>query len=258
MRKWLCAWDLLFYHAGCALKAEFAKYRLHFLWWFLEPILNLGILYLVFGVFFASGVPNYALFLLTGLITWQWFANTVPHASRSIYGAMKMFQQFKVYPVHFPLCVFVQDTAKYLTVLAVFLLVVALLAPYPPSLLWFDLVPVMLVLALCVAGTAILVASLVPFLPDLAVVVPIIVQILFFASGIFFNIDGVVLPQHRLILYLNPNTVCIKSMRDILIGGHHPNWLLLGCAALISLAIFFLGLLLVTRCRKIYPRIINQ
>ncbi len=258
MRKWLCAWDLLFYHAGCALKAEFSKYYLHFVWWFLDPIFNLAILYTVFGVFMTAPVPNYAFFLLTGLVAWQWFANTVPHATSSIYGAMRMFQQFKVYPVHFPLCVFLQDTAKYLPVFVVFLLVVAIFGPHAPSLLWFDIVPVMLVLALCVAGTAIFVAALVPFLPDLAVVIPIVVQIMFFTSGIFFSIDDVVLPQHRLILYANPNTICIKSMRDILINGRHPDWALLGYAALISLCIFILGVFLVTHFRKIYPRIINQ
>jgi len=258
IRRCLCSWDLLIFHASCALRAEFTRYYLHFIWWFLEPIFNLVILYLVFGVFLASKVPNYTLFLLTGLVLWQWFATTVPHATISIYSSMRMFQQFRVSPIHFPLCVFLQDLAKYTPVFLVFLLAAAIFSPTGPSLVWLQIVPVMLIEGLCVAGTAILVAALVPFLPDLAVVIPIMVQALFFASGIFFDIDRVVLAQHQMILYFNPNAVCIKSMRDIILAGNSPDWSLLGYAFLLSLSIFIVGFTLAISCRKIYPRIIEQ
>lgn len=258
MRNFLRAWDLLIYHSKCALRAEFSKYYLHFVWWVLEPAFFLGILYMVFGVFLASGRPNYALFLLTGLVVWQWFGNTVSHARTSIYSSMRMFQQFRVNPIHFPLCVFVQDLAKYLPVFLLFLVIMAFFSPTGPAPVWFCVIPVMLVEALCILGTAILVASLVPFLPDLAVLVPIMVQALFFASGIFFDIEQVILPEHRNILYINPNAVCINAMRSILIDGKAPDWSLLIYACLVSLGALGGGLTLLTRFRTIYPRIINQ
>lgn len=257
-KKWLCAWDLLFFHAKCALRAEFSRYRLHFVWWFLDPVFHLIILYCVFGIFMASNEPHFALFLLAGIVLWQWFGNTVNHATRSIYNSMRTFKQFKVWPVHFPLCVFLQDLAKYIPVFFAFLIAVAFLGPGGPSWLWLDIVPVMLVEAVCIVGCAILVAALVPLLPDLAVVVPIATQALFFASGIFFNIERAVLPQHRIVLYSNPNAVCIKSLRDILIAGQSPDWALLAYALAVSLIILGLGLSLVFWCRRIYPRLIEQ
>lgn len=254
----LLSLDLILYHSQCALRAEFSRYYLHFIWWILEPAFFLGILYLVFGVFLSSGRPYYPLFLLAGLVTWQWFGNTVNHARTSIYSSMRMFQQFRVHPIHFPLCIFVQDFAKYLPVFLIFLTVMAVFSPIGVTSVWWSIIPVMLVEALCILGTAILVASLVPFLPDLAVVVPIGVQALFFASGIFFDIEQVVLPEHRTILYTNPNAVCITAMRDILIYGKQPDWQLLAYAALIGLTILAVGLGFLTRFRTIYPRIINQ
>jgi len=258
MRKWLQSWDLLTFHAGCALRAEFSRYHLHFIWWLMDPLFNLAVLYVVFGVFLPGAGPNFALFLLTGLVLWQWFGNTVGHATTSIYGAMRMFQQFRVHPLHFPLCVFVQDLAKYIPVFLVFLLAMAIFSPLGPSLLWLNVVPVMLTEGLFIIGCAVLVAALVPFVPDLAVVVPIVIQTLFFASGIFFNIDEVVLPHHRAIMYLNPNAVCIKALRNILIDGQLPDWSLLAEAALIGLTILLIGVALVTRFRSVYPRLIEQ
>ena len=257
-QKWLRIWELLTFHAGCALRAEFSRYRLHFVWWFLDPFFHLAILYTVFGVFMASGEPNFALFLLTGIVLWQWFGNTVNHATKSIYGSMRMFRQFKVNPIHFPLCVFLQDLAKYTPVFLVFLILITIFSPASPSVLWFGIVPVMLVEAVCIVGCAVFIAAVVPLLPDLSVVVPIATQALFFASGIFFNIETAILPQHRIILYSNPNAVCIKSLRDILVNGHSPDWSLLGYALMVSLIILGLGLSLVARCRTIYPRLIEQ
>lgn len=257
-KKWLCAWDLLLFHARCALRAEFSRYHLHFVWWFLDPVLNLTVLYLVFGVFLASNEPNFALFLLTGIVLWQWFSNTVAHASASIYSSMRMFQQFRVNPVHFPLCVCVQDLAKYIPVFFAFLIFALFFGPAGVSFLWLEIVPVMMVEAVCIIGCAIFVAAMVPLLPDLAVLVPIAIQSLFFASGVFFNIDRLILPQHRIILYSNPNAVCIRSLRDILINGQSPDWFMLVYALLISLLILGLGLLLTAKCRAVYPRLIEQ
>jgi lipopolysaccharide transport system permease protein len=257
-RKWLCAWEALIFHTACALKAEFSRYYLHFMWWFLDPIFHLAILYTVFGIFLASNEPNYALFLLTGIVLWQWFGNTVTHAARSIYNSMRMFQQIKVQPLHFPLMIFLQDLAKYAPVFIAFLIAISIFSPAQPSLVWLDIFPIMLVQAMCIIGCAILFAAVVPLLPDLALVIPIMVQALFFASGIFFNIEQALLPQHRIILYSNPIAVCIKSMRDVLVYGHHPDWFLLAYATAVSLLILGIGLVVITSSRKMYSRLIEQ
>lgn len=257
-KKFLWAWDLLTYHATCALRAEFNRYHLHFLWWFLEPVMFLGTLYLVFGIFRQSTIPNYALFLLTGLVVWQWFAKAVAHATNSIYQSMRSFQQHKVSPFHFPLCVFMQDSIKTLPVFAVFFLVFAFLAPMGPSLVWFNLIPILLVEAICIIGCSLFVAAIVPFLPDLSMLVPIMTRMMFFAAGIFYNIDDVVLPDHRMILYSNPVTVCIKEMRGVLIYSQSPDWALLGYGLMVSLFFLGLGCAMIQFCRAKYPRIINQ
>lgn len=46
------------------------------LWSFLEPVLMLGILYLIFSHVFKTGIENYPLYLLLGIILWNYFARS--------------------------------------------------------------------------------------------------------------------------------------------------------------------------------------
>lgn len=55
------------------IKLRYRNSVLGFLWTFLEPLLILSILYLVFTNIIKSQVENYPLFLLLNLILWYFF-----------------------------------------------------------------------------------------------------------------------------------------------------------------------------------------
>ena len=54
------------------------------LWSFLEPILMLGILYLIFSHVFKSDIENYPLYLLLGIIMWNFFTRSTSMGLGSI------------------------------------------------------------------------------------------------------------------------------------------------------------------------------
>lgn len=258
MEKFIQAWELLSYRALCSLKAEISRYYLHFVWWFVEPILNMTVLYVVFSIFLRNRRPHFIFFLLAGVIVWQWFASTVNSSSSSILNSRGVSLVFRVHPIHFPLCVFAQNTIKFFMVFGVFLIACAFFGPQPPSPVWLAILPILLVEATCIVGVSIFTASLVPFLPDLAPVVRIVVQMLFFATGIFFDINEIVLPQHRFIIYANPNAVCIKSMRDVLIAGQMPDWGLMAYGLAVSLTFLTTATVLLNKFKRSYARVISQ
>ncbi len=258
MEKIIQAWELIIYQAYYSLRAEISRYYLHFVWWLMEPILNMAVMYVVFSVFLRNGRPHFIFFLLAGLVLWQWFASTVNNASSSILNSRGVSLVFRVHPIHFPLCVFVQNTIKFFMVFCFFLVVCVLFGPQAPSALWLAMAPVLLLEAMCIVGVSIFTASLVPFLPDLVPVVRIIVQLLFFATGIFYDINDLVLPQHRFIIYSNPNAICIKSMRDILINGQMPDWRLMLYGLAVSLTFLVAAIVLLNKFKRSYARVISQ
>ena len=85
--------DLLIFKTAANLRAEVSRYYLNYLWWIFNPLSTMLVFYLVFGIFLNRGTPHYVGFLLCGITSWQWFANTVNNAAGSIYGGKGLMLQ---------------------------------------------------------------------------------------------------------------------------------------------------------------------
>lgn len=249
--------DLLWFKTQANLRAEVAQYHLNYIWWAVEPALTMGIFYLVFGIFMNAGTPHFVLFLLIGTTQWQWFARTVDNASRSILGARLLIMQVRIPKVIFPLEVFLQDFCKHLFVMALFAVFLAFY-PISPTAAWFALPLVLCVQAIFNLAVAILCAALVPFVPDLKFIISTGLQLMFFGSGIFYDIDRLVLPEHRPIMYLNPIAGLLQTYRRIIIGGHWPDWTYLFLVFCGSLAFLAFSIHLTRKFDRLYPRICQQ
>ncbi len=84
MRAFHTYWDLLFYKALADLRSEARRYYIAYLWWVIEPVLEMLVFYLVFAGLLKRGGPNFVQFLLVGLVVWKWFEITVKHCGFAI------------------------------------------------------------------------------------------------------------------------------------------------------------------------------
>jgi lipopolysaccharide transport system permease protein len=89
------------------------------------------------------------------------------------------------------------------------------------SIVWFPVV--LLPVCLTTAGISWLLASIGVFVRDVGHVVLLAVQVLFFATPIFYPIERVPQPYRRL-LELNPLTHAIEDVRRVLMSGEQPHW----------------------------------
>ena len=249
--------ELLCYKTGANLRTEIAHYHLNYLWWVLEPVMTMGVFYVVFGIMLNRGTEHYVAFLLTGLVWWNWFARSLQNGSSSILNARTLMLQVDIRKIFFPLEVCLQDGFKQFFV-TVLLLVFLCIYPTPVTATWLALPVLMAVQFLLIVGVTTLCAALVPFLPDLKFVIVTGVQLLFFGSGIFFRIEDVVLPEHRFIMYLNPVAGLVKNYRDILIYGVWPDWFYLAKVALSALVLCVFAVWLVRKLDRTYPLVCNQ
>lgn len=249
--------ELLAVKAYANLRTEVSRYYLNYLWWVVQPVLTMLTFYLVFGIFLNRGTENYVAFLLTGLVPWQWFSNGVSQAAGSILGGRGLMLQVNIPKVFFPLEVILRGTFKHLFVLLL-LLVFLFFYPTPVSITWIALPILMFVQLLYILSIGILCSALIPFIPDLQFIVSTILQLAMYASGIFYNIDSVVLPKHQFIMYLNPMAGLIKNYREILMYSHWPDWnylavLAVGGCGLLSVAVWILF-----RLDHVYPRVCQK
>lgn len=249
--------DLLLFRTGANLRAEASHYYLTYLWWLIEPILIMFVFYVVFGIFLQRGTENFVVFLLCGLTFWNWFSRSVINASQSIMGGQSLMLQVNIPKVFFPLEVLLSDAFKQLFV-TILLLLFLLVYPTPVSATWIALPILMFAQFLLSAGAVILSAALVPFVPDLRFIIGTGLQLLFFASGIFYNIDSVVLPQHQYLIRLNPMVGLIEGYRSILMHAEWPDWTYLGWVFFVGMTLLAFSLWLIFKLDHVYPRVCQR
>jgi lipopolysaccharide transport system permease protein len=249
--------DLLIFKSSADLRVEVSRYYLNYFWWLLEPVLTMGVFYIVFGLFLNQGAPDFVGFLLIGFAFWNWFVNSVSNASLSILGGQGLMLQVDIPKVFFPLGVVLQDLFKQFFVVAL-LLVFLLFYHTPKSVTWIALPAIMVVQAMFVSACALLAATFVPFVPDLRYVIGTILNLLMFASGLFFDIDTIVQPQYRSYVFMNPMAGLLTNYRRVLMQAQWPNWWYLLEVSLASLVVLVIAVFILNRLDRLYPRICQQ
>lgn len=228
------------------------RYRgsaLGLVWSFVQPLIMLCVYTFVFSVVFKSrwGVDvsvgdskgAFAVIMFCGMTMFNLFAEAVSNSCGCITGNPNLVKK-----VIFPLEILpiTQTATTFILGIAWFVLLFFgayfILGFIGWTMLLFPLV--VLPLFIFTLGIAYLVASLGVYVRDTQYIIGVVLQILFFATPIFYPINAV--PERfRIVLELNPLTVLIEQARNVFLYGRMPNWLFLGLAALVSLIVLQLG-----------------
>jgi len=246
--------SLIVYKAQADLLAEARRGYLGMLWWIVEPVLYMAAFYVVFVVVFKRGGDHAIAFLLIGLIVWKWFGSAVPMCANALVANKGLIRQVYLPKWVLPLMVIATQSVKFFTVFALLLLFLALTG-IPLSVHVLALLPVMIVQCCLILAVGSILAAITPFLPDLKLVVENGMLLLFFVSGIFFDVSSV--PEDvRGYLYLNPMLGVIDSYRDILLADAWPDWGLLTIILACSLAGMAMGFVLLRYFDRTYAKVL--
>ena len=225
------------------LKAEARRFALGYVWWFLEPMLYVGVFYLVFDQLLGTRQPDFLVFLAVGKLTFIWFSKSVNQASLSLVNSKGLIAQVNL-PKHlFPLSV-IQEGVYRQSAVFIFLLVFLLFAGYSPQLNWLWLLPLIVLQYLLITGCAMLGALLVCWRRDFQMLVQLGTVFLLFMSGVFWDVQAI--QNTDLVAWLsilNPLLVLLSAYREVLMMGQAPDtlaliWVLLESVLLITAALW--------------------
>lgn len=188
-------------------------------WAIVQPLVNMVLFTLIFrrisGVD-ASAVP-YPLFLLAGTVPWTFFSNAVSASGTSLFG-----QQGLITKIYFPrLYIPASTVGGYLIDMAIGFALFAFLFPifhYSPSANLVFL-PFLVLLTFCAAfGLGLIMASMTLLFRDLRFVIPFFMQMMMFASPLFYDPKHVMSDKIRLLVSLNPISGIITTYRWCILG----------------------------------------
>jgi lipopolysaccharide transport system permease protein len=212
--------------------------------------------YIVFGLLLDRGTEDFVVFLLCGLIPWLWFAKSVNNAASSILTARGLILQISLPKIFFPAVSVLQDTAKQLIVFTLLILFL-LLYGIEMQIAWLAVIPIAIVELVLIMGCAFMAAAVTPFLPDFRFLVSTGIQLLMFASGVFYSIE-LIRPEHRDLFFLNPMASILNSYRTALLYGAWPDWSVLAWVFLGSIIVLLITVFMVLRFDGVYPRLVTE
>jgi lipopolysaccharide transport system permease protein len=211
--------------ARMALRADATKLFLGYIWWVLEPLLYVAVLYVVFTVILTSRQPDFLLFLMTGKLAFVWFSKSVTQASSSIVTAKGLVGKINVPKTLFPMAVIQEGLYRQVAVF-VFLFVVLIINGYPITANWLYLVPVMMVNYIMIVACSFVGACLVCMVRDFNPLISLSMIFLMFTSGIFWDVRGLSDPHKtELLLTLNPLAFMLDAYRQIMMYNTPPDML---------------------------------
>ena len=256
-------WDLIWQLAKRDILGRYRAARLGLVWSVLTPLSLLVTYTFVFTTILqvkwsenaSEGYGEFALALFCGMLVYNFFAE-ITSRSTSIVVANRNYVNKVIFPLEvLVLSLLISALFNMLIGYGVWMVAWIWIRGELPHLttLWFPLV--LIPLCFTVAGLSWALASASVFIRDVSKVVDVILQIMFFATPIFYSIERVPLP-YRHILLGNPLTHTIEDARRILMAGVEPDWARWCVYLTISLFVATLGYAFFMKSKRAFTDVI--
>lgn len=225
-------------------------------WSFVFPLMMLAVYTFVFSVVFKArwgvevegGRGGFAVIMFCGMAMYNLFAEAIGGSCSVVVGNQNLVKKvifpLEILPLAQTLSTFALGMAWFVML---FFGAYFVLGTFSWTMLLLPLVLIPLILF--TTGIAYLVASLGVYVRDTQYVIGVILQVLFFATPIFYSISAV--PQEfRIYLEVNPLTLMIEQARNVFLYGQLPDWPVLGIALGVSLIVMQCGYFFFERTKR--------
>jgi ABC-type polysaccharide/polyol phosphate export permease len=210
------------------LKVKYRNSLLGFLWSLLNPLLLILVYVLAFRVILRVPLENYPLFLVSGLLHWQFFSACVSASANVLIAHTNLLQSISFPRIILPLSIVGSQFIQFALAMGAFA------AAYIPlgGQLWWGLIlyPVSaLLLLIFVTGVSLGISALAVFYRDLQHLVEVGLRLLFWLTPIVYNFTRI--PESiRPLFRLNPMVSFIIPYHELLYLNELPslgNWVLM-------------------------------
>lgn len=221
------------------LKIRYKRSVLGFLWALLNPMLLMLVLTVVFSVIMQAQIEHYAIFILSVLLPWTFFSQSLSYAAESIVGNGDLIKKVKVSKLVFPVAAVVSNMINLLLSLIPLVLIVALMR-HPFHLTWFYLPVPLLALTLFTLGATFFFAAVNVYYRDVAHILQIVLQVWFYITPIIYSLDFFP-PRYRFYFRLNPLQYFFNGFRLSVYYGLLPTPLSIAISFVLGFAALYIG-----------------
>lgn len=249
-------WQYMVFSARADLKAEVADSYLNRLWWLLEPFFNMLVYVIVFGQVMGNSVENYATFVFSALLMWNFFNKIVGYSVKLVRSNKDI-----VTKVYIPKFIILMSNMilNFLKLLFSMLVLVVMLIVFRVhigvNIFWFF--PAYIVMMLLAFGAGMIFLHFGVYVDDLSYAVGILLNMLMFLSGIFYDVMATLPePLNGIMICLNPVAMFVDTMRQALLNNTAANLPILGMWFLIGVIMCYVGVHIVYKNENSYVKVV--
>lgn len=194
-------------------KITYGTNYLGFAWAILEPLAMMLIMLLVFTYLRARSGNEYpfAVYLLTGVIAYEFFNKSLTQATRSIKFHSFLLKQGNFRMAILPMINIFSTLQTHLIILSITIPIFSLFGIYP-SLYWFQVFYFIFAASVLLIGLSWITSSLLLFVEDIQYIINIVMRSAFFLTPIFWDLS-MFPPKIAVILKLNPLYHIVEGYR---------------------------------------------
>jgi len=234
------------------IKSRYKDSALGLVWATIRPLTQLAIYYIVIGKFLGAerGIPDFAIYVFTGLTAYGLFSEIVGGGTASIIGNAGLIKKVYLPREVFPLASVGSALFNFVIQLGILIIAATLVGAFPWSIEAVYFIPSLLVLVIYGTAFGLLLGALNVYLRDIQYLVEVGLLLLLWASPIVYSWEmarGIIGGGMLMEIYTNnPITLAVLGFqRTFWISGHgvveYPEHLMLrlGIAIVIGIILLF-------------------
>lgn len=201
-------------------KTKYKRSVLGVCWSFLNPLLMMLVQYVVFSTLFKSDIKNFPLYLLIGIVCFNFFSESTSMCLTSISGNAGLITKVYVPKYIYPVTRVLSSGINFaMSLIPLLLVMIFTRTPLRPQVLLI-LFGVVCLAGLCL-GVGLILASAMVFFRDTQFIWGVLVTVLNFATPIFYP-ESIIPRQFITIYKMNPMYHMVRFVRIVLMDGVSP------------------------------------
>ena len=242
--------------ARTSLKEEVANSYLNWIWWVLEPLASMIIYYVIFMNIMGRDQLYYVCFIYSGTLIWSYFDRCFLYDV----SAVRLNRDI-VTKTYIPKPILLISNMYFniikILISLVFLVILMIVQRVVVSVNILWVIPMFIFIQLLVFGFGLIFMHFGVFVDDLAHASRIGMRILFYLTGIFYDLQKVLPdPWGGIMIRVNPFAVAIYNTRAALLYGQAPDLITVGVWFVLAILLCLLGLRLSYKYENTYVKVI--
>jgi ABC-2 type transport system permease protein len=240
--------DLVWELVRRELRVRYRRSFIGFAWTMLQPLMMMLVLQVAFSSIFRFDLRNYPVYVLSGLLFWNFFSQSIVASMNSLRANAALIQKLPVPKSVFPLAVVLSGLINlFLALLPLLGLLVVTGHPLTPALLFL---PISIAIAgLFTLGAGLLLAPLAALFYDIVELVAVGLQLTQFLTPVMYPM-AILPPKFLWVVRFNPIRSILEVFRDPIYNSKVPPISHLSVALGLAIVFFVIGLLAFKRTSR--------